>query len=425
MPRSRTGVIKPFKYTKPDGTIHYKAFIELGKTVDGKRRRKAITAKTYKECNAKIKQALQEIRDNGAPIDKRTGFATYANAWLDYKRSTVDPASYKNYRYHVDLMCRTFGEQTMSSFTATQLRDYIYNIKGKTGQPLGIDAIRQAHSVARQIFTQAMVDRVISYNPMYGMKVPQDKNEGMRRALSVPEIKALLETASHMDIRDGAIWWFRLLTGLRQGEILGATWDDYNPNNHTYTVNWQLVRQAFNHGCIRNGKPTCGYQRAGNCPQRTPIIPVGYEYTDLDGTGVLARPKSKTGRVVPIIPALAQVLEEYRQATLHDPNPYNLIFHQKNGTPITASTDRVRFKEFVEQSGLDPNMVVGHMTRHSVVTILASQGVDFQLIKEIVGHSNDATLMRYRHSNSDERQQAMEALDTALQLPRTVEFHQD
>lgn len=81
------------------------------------------------------------------------------------------------------------------------------------------------------------------------------------------------------------------------------------------------------------------------------------------------------------------------------------------------------FNAFVEKAGLDSRQVVGHMTRHSVVTLLASQGVDFQLIKEIVGHSNDATLMHYRHADHSERERAMETLDTALELPSHVEFH--
>lgn len=423
MPRSRIGIVKPYKYTDSHGNTRWRARVEIGKTADGRRRRKEVSAKTYKECNARIKELLLEIRENGAPVDKRTGFASYAQKWLDYKLTEVDPASYKNYKYYVDLMSEEFGQQALSSFTATQLRVYLNNIKGKTGKPLGIDGIRQAYSVAQQLFTQAAVDRIISYDPMMGIKPPSDKDRHERQALSVPEIKALLNTAQNMGIRDGAIWWFRLLTGLRQGEILGARWDDYDSRNHTYTVNWQIARQTFKHGCNPKGEPTCGYKRVGKCPDRIPIVPIGYEYYDL-GTGVLARPKSKTGRVVPIIPILAQVMEEYRQATINEPNPHNLIFHTPKGNPLSVTQERIMFKEFVAKAGLNPDIIVGHMTRHSVVTLLASQGVDFQLIKEIVGHSNDATLMRYRHADNGERYLAMEKIDEALELPDHAEFKQ-
>lgn len=422
MARSRTGIIKPYKYTDSRGRTRYRARVDIGVSAEGKRRRKEVSASTYKECNAKLKELLQEIRENGAPIDKKTGFTTYAYKWLDYKKTQVDPSTYHNYRYCIDLLAQEFGQQTLSSFTATQLLSFINNMKGKKGQPSSINTIQQTHNVTNQIFMQAYQDRLITFNPLLGTKVAKNKDESERRALSVPEIKALLKTATNMGVKDGAIWWFRLLTGLRQGEIIGAMWDDYDETNHTYTVNWQRVRQIYSHGCMKNGIVTCGRQRGGNCPQRLLQVPLGYEYREAYHA-TFARPKTKTGRVVPIIPALAEVLALYKEATKDIPNPYGLIFRDDRGNPISSTKERLMFNAFVEKAGLDSRQVVGHMTRHSVVTLLASQGVDFQLIKEIVGPSNDATLMHYRHADHSERERAMETLDTALELPSHVEFH--
>jgi integrase len=55
------------------------------------------------------------------------------------------------------------------------------------------------------------------------------------------------------------------------------------------------------------------------------------------------------------------------------------------------------------------------------VTLLAAQGVDFQLIREIVGHSSDAMVEHYRHADNAERLKAMETIDTSLQLSVGVE----
>ena len=121
MARSRTGIIKPYKYTDSRGRTRYRARVDIGVSAEGKRRRKEVSASTYKECNAKLKELLQEIRENGAPIDKKTGFTTYAYKWLDYKKTQVDPSTYHNYRYCIDLLAQEFGQQTLSSFTATQL----------------------------------------------------------------------------------------------------------------------------------------------------------------------------------------------------------------------------------------------------------------------------------------------------------------
>ena len=64
----------------------------------------------------------------------------------------------------------------------------------------------------------------------------------------------------------------------------------------------------------------------------------------------------------------------------------------------------------------NPESHSGHETRHSVVTLLASMGVDAQLIKEIVGHSSDAMVEHYRHADDSERLKAMETLDESLGL---------
>lgn len=73
------------------------------------------------------------------------------------------------------------------------------------------------------------------------------------------------------------------------------------------------------------------------------------------------------------------------------------------------------FRRLMEESGINPEGHTGHETRYSVVTILASQGVDLQIIQEIVGHSSE-TMTMYRTAGLDEGKQAMLSLDKALDI---------
>ena len=43
-----------------------------------------------------------------------------------------------------------------------------------------------------------------------------------RKAYSIPELRSMLAETLPMPISQGAIWWWRLFTGMRQSEILGA-----------------------------------------------------------------------------------------------------------------------------------------------------------------------------------------------------------
>lgn len=71
----------------------------------------------------------------------------------------------------------------------------------------------------------------------------------------------------------------------------------------------------------------------------------------------------------------------------------------------------------MEQSGIDnPSIRYGHETRHSTVTSLSSMGVDMGLIMQIVGHSSIAMVEHYHHADITERLNAMETLDSSLNL---------
>ena len=140
---------------------------------------------------------------------------------------------------------------------------------------------------------------------------------------------------------------------------------------------------------------------------------------ELEGRWCLTPPKSKRGRKVPIIPVLAQTLEAYLEATGDMPNPYGLLFRHDDGTPIGPAEDLESFRRLLESAGV-PNAErrSRHETRHTVVTILMSMGVDYGLVEEIVGHSSRLMVEHYRHAGLRERLTAMETMGAALDLKR-------
>lgn len=75
------------------------------------------------------------------------------------------------------------------------------------------------------------------------------------------------------------------------------------------------------------------------------------------------------------------------------------------------------FRQLLENAGV-PNAEhrSRHETRHTVVTILMSMGVDYGLVEEIVGHSSRLMVEHYRHAGLKERLSAMETMNKPLQL---------
>jgi site-specific recombinase XerD len=63
------------------------------------------------------------------------------------------------------------------------------------------------------------------------------------------------------------------------------------------------------------------------------------------------------------------------------------------------------------------------MFRHTFASRLTSDGVDIVTVKELLGHSNVSTTMRYAHSNDDAKRRAVNRLSkgdkTVTIVPRT------
>jgi integrase len=431
MPRKRSsGRIAPYKYTTDRGEERWRARIDIGTDAQGKRKRKTVTSSTFRGCQEKISSVLSEIRDNGTPVEHHIKLGDYSRMWLEHKKHEIDPKSYAMYR--------TVTEKHLSEYAGTPIEKIVpstvriilenaksYNQKGDVNGPAGISLKRQIRTCLNQIMEAAYADRLIPSNPVLAVKTPKRKDtDGVRSSFSVPELREMLRIASNNDNPGlGARMWFRLLTGMRQGEILGATWKSYNPKTGMYTVDWKLQPVPRDHGCGTpiNGEYPCGKHKGGLCPEATWRIPDGYDMQPLNGSNALTRPKSQTGRIVPIVPPLQQVLKLYKQQD--QTSQYGLMFHDPNGNPIDPKQDMLDFRALMTQAGINADAHTGHESRHAVVTLLASQGVDFQLIKEIVGHSSDAMVEHYRHADNTERLKAMETLDSSLNLAQ-IEWRQ-
>ena len=95
MPRIRkTGAVYPIRHeqrkTLKDGTV--KTYVNWQAKVDGR----WVSAKTYKECDRKIAEALKEKTEWGMGVDRATRLGEYAERWFELKRRDLKPKSINN-----------------------------------------------------------------------------------------------------------------------------------------------------------------------------------------------------------------------------------------------------------------------------------------------------------------------------------------
>lgn len=426
MPKSHANNAQtPFKYWHEyklkDGTVkrvqRWKVRVDLGTGADGKRIRKTLTAATSAECRRKLKEARRQLGTTGVISTSGRTLGQYMKHLLDMKAMTSSPNTRRIYHGSVKRLEQWSGLK-VTAITPTTVEGILMQL-GKQG--FSFNTRRATFSVLSQALERAVVDRVIAANPCRSVRLTQPK--GMvsdRRAFTVDETRAILAATLDMPIADAAIWWWRMMTAMRQGEILGAQvqYLHLNADQPWYELRWSLTFISRDHGCgrSRNGEWACGKALGGLCPQAVWRVPENYVFQPLQGGLCLVPPKSGKPRMVPIIPELAEVMRRYLAATVDRPNPYGLLFRNEDGSPRSDKQDMREFKALLRKAGLDPSTRHGHETRYTGVTLMRRAGVDRKAEMEIVGHASLDVDDIYMTVDAEQRSRAMNAIGEALDL---------
>lgn len=411
-----------------DGALYYsanrglwRAVVDLGRDDQGKRVQKEITSKDRKTVLAKLKKLIEAVEENGGDVPEQAPLlSVWAEKWFTARAAhTVDPKTLATYRsLSKRWIVPTLGKKSVDKIRASDVAALRTAIVDKAGR--STSTARQAQVVLSLMLDAAKADRYIRHdNPAKLVRKPKG-TQVERAAIPTPDAINLLKVAADMPHTAGSRWWVKLLLGLRQTEILGATLADLDLEAGIYTVNWKLEELKRAHGC----GGTCDKKRGANCPEATWVVPDDFEMKHLQDRWHLTRPKSRTGRIVPLVPVLVEVLKRHIEAHKNEPNPHGLIWRKPDGSPIEPKEDAADWRDLLQAAGLiteDENKpggtaMTGHWARHTTVTVLAEMGVDFQIIGEIVGHSSAQVTAIYRHAQDKEKRATMELVANAWKL---------
>ena len=192
-----------------------------------------------------------------------------------------------------------------------------------------------------------------------------------------------------------ARWKAGFMTGKRECELLGLTWDRVDLANDMLDVSWQLQELKKTHGC---GDPTdgnypCGKKRVSFCPQAKWDFPHGFEHQPCERSLVWTRPKTRATQEqpIPIIPPLREVLE--RLLERDGPNPHNLVFHYPDGSAISQSQDQKAWRRLLQLAEVPHRRQ--HTIRATAATLLRTAEVDEQTRIELFGHADASTQRIY------------------------------
>jgi integrase len=358
------GTIVPTK--TPAGADRWRIAVTMA---DG--RRVWRTARTPREAE-RIRKGLVEARELDLDPTRQT-LAAYLRSWIvglrDARNARVRPRTLETYGVIVERhIIPTLGGYKLASITPRRIQAWL---DADPGAPASVIL---HHGVLRRALNVAVRQRLLPYNPAGAVELPRPRTD-VARPLTLAEAHQLL-TATRGD-RLHALWRLALVTGLREGELLGLAWDDVD--GATITVGHQLQR--------------------------------------LDRAWVRSAPKAARSLTrVALDPETAAVLDAHRLKMAQDRTPdwtyFGLVFVNERGQPFHRTIIGQQFHQACDAAGIPRRRF--HDLRHSSAHLLSDIGVTMEARKARMGHSTDAMATMYAGASEAQDRLAVERLGEAL-----------
>jgi integrase len=384
--------------------------------VTGKPKRHYVSAKDKDTFDRKWSDARSAFFNN-RPIEGTNSmtFAQWATFWLE-NVTAVRPNTLRQRRIQVAKLVKIIGERKMADLDRADVELVLSTLMKPKPRGFGLSpSTVGTYSAVLQTVIEDCIGyysgKVLSFNPAKGVKRPVADDDDFD-VLSPEEALRVIDHT--WDQRNGSRIAMALLTGARQGEVLGLTWDRVDFDGGEIIIDRQLQSLTFEHGCQADGVVTCGNRLTVRCPKRhIPINPkIKYKPQHLEGTLFLVPTKTGSSeRHIPLVEPLRSILLMHRdrQAASGEPNPHNLVWTRETrqvgggtkqkallykGQPLSPSRDSAAWNRTMEEAGVP--VIHLHDARHTAITLLYELGVPEIAIKDIAGHADERITEKYR-----------------------------
>ena len=116
-------------------------------------------------------------------------------------------------------------------------------------------------------------------------------------------------------------------------------------------------------------------------------------HTPIQGTVRITGKGQKT-RLVPVLPAVTEAIDQYLATLPFKLNPDDALFRAKRGGAYSPRHAQALMQNLRGRLGL-PDSATPHALRHAFATHLLGAGADLRAIQELLGHASLSTTQRY------------------------------
>lgn len=348
----------------------------------GKERRKWYSHPTRREAEAHLSALLSQLHAGATLPSTKQRVGEYLEQWLrDYGEiKNLSPTTRRNYgdilRVHLS---PALGHLPLQRLSAQAIESYLAE---KHRRGLSSTTMQYHYGVLHEALSHAVRKGLLARNPCDFVDRPRRDRVEMPY-LDEEQVRLFLAEAKRSS-PNYRLYLTALLTGMRQGELLGLRWRDVD-----FTLGVASVQQTF----YRLGKQQ-----------------------------LFKEPKSaKSRRAVALSPTLVAELRQSREEQDEQKRSFGsqyedhgLIFCQPDGKPLHGHNITKRdLPRTLARAGLQ--RIRFHDLRHSHASHLLRAGVHPKVVQERLGHSTPAfTLQVYSHVMPGMQEEAARVLETRL-----------
>jgi len=365
------------KRANNEGTLYYRqdrnrwcAQVSL----DGRRLTKY--SKTQKGSRDWIKETLTKIGNGLTFAGTQVTLEQFAGTWLDGKELSRRPQTVTQYRQIVGQhILPLMGKMRLQEIQPSHIKQ-LYLTKREEGR--GPRTVQLIHTVLHCVLKQAVREGILGRNPVDAVERPRVEQTEFQ---ILTEKQARQLVIASMSSRYGTLIYLALMTGMREGELLGLKWSDLDWEKGLLLVQRQLQRTK-------------------------------------GGGHVLVPPKTKAGRrqiklgkgTLDRLAAHREQQELQRAATGDRWEENDLIFPNTLGKPMSCENMFVEFKRLLRVNDLPD--IRFHDLRHTSISFLLDMGTPINTVQQRAGHSKaSVTTDVYGHAMAHSQDEAAERIE--------------
>lgn len=404
----------------------YRIRHNIGKdAITGKYRRspwRFIHATKKSEINAALEDYKRELNGGITVKPAKITVAEYARNFHELREGSMNsPLAYKREALEISHIEELFPKLELQEFRALHIKNAYAKARKKGRFSEG--ELVKIHRKLKQIMKEAVKDELIVKNPCdaVALKKPSAK---AREALSAKEASRFLACLEAAPIDAHVIATMLLLdTGMRRGEVLGLTWDNFDADQGTIRITQQYAADLT----LRPPKSNTSRRLITLSTRMAETLSLWQtvQAEELHRYALEPDTKSPIVHVVGFIGVCVGRNTNGNAVTIGHMNPNNYSrwfrdFCADNGfgayskvVPYTrkdANGDIKTYEKRTGYSGLTP-----HMLRHTQATLLIGANTDIKTVQTRLGHSSiNLTLDTYSHAIAENDRTAANTFSSIL-----------